>query len=43
MAAGRITYKSKVAGLEDNIFDVGAASDPAKFSKLLKKHRELHP
>jgi hypothetical protein len=36
MAAGRTTYKSKVAGLEDNTFDVGAASDPAKFSKLLK-------
>ncbi len=33
MAAGRTTYKSKVAGLEDNTFDVGAASDPAKFSK----------
>jgi hypothetical protein len=25
-----------VAGLEDNTFNVGAASDPAKFSKLLK-------
>jgi hypothetical protein len=36
MAAGRTTYKSKVAGLEDDIFNVGAASDPAKFSKLLK-------
>jgi hypothetical protein len=36
MAAGRTTYKSKVAGLEDDTFDVGAASDPAKFSKLLK-------
>ncbi len=36
MAAGRTTYKSKVAGLEDNTFNVGAASDPAKFSKLLK-------
>jgi hypothetical protein len=30
MAAGRTTYKSKVAGLEDNMFDVGAASDLAK-------------
>jgi hypothetical protein len=30
------TYKSKVAGLEDNIFDVGAASNPARFSKLLE-------
>ncbi len=36
MAAGRFTYKSKVAGLEDNTFNVGAASDPIKFSKLLK-------
>ena len=36
MAAGRTTYKSKVAGLEDDTFDVGKASDPAKFSKLLK-------
>jgi hypothetical protein len=36
MAAGRATYKSKVAGLEDSTFDVGAASDPTKFSKLLK-------
>ncbi len=35
MAGGRTTYKSKVAGLEDDTFDVGAASDPAKFSKLL--------
>ncbi len=43
MVAGTTTYKSKVAGLEDNTFDVGAASDPAKFSKLLKKHGELHP
>ena len=36
MAAGRTTYKSKVAGLEDDTFNVGAASDPAKFSKSLK-------
>ncbi len=36
MVAGRTTYKSKVAGLEDDTFDMGAASDPAKFSKLLK-------
>jgi hypothetical protein len=35
MAAGRTTYKSKVAGLEDDTFNVGAASDPAKISKLL--------
>jgi hypothetical protein len=33
---GRSTYKSKVQGLENNTFDVGALSDPAKFSKLLK-------
>jgi hypothetical protein len=36
MTSGRTTYKSKVAGLEDDTFDVGGASDPAKFSKLLK-------
>ncbi len=35
MASGRTTYKSKVAGLEDNTFNVRAVSDPAKFSKLL--------
>jgi hypothetical protein len=33
---GRSTYKSKVQGLENNTFNVGASSDPAKFSKLLK-------
>ena len=33
---GRSTYKSKVQGLESNTFDVGASSDPAKFSKSLK-------
>jgi hypothetical protein len=36
MVAGRTTYKSKMAGLEDDMFNVGAASDPAKFSKSLK-------
>ncbi len=36
MALGRTTYKSKVAGLEDDTFDVGAASNPNKFSKSLK-------
>ncbi len=36
MAARRTTYKSKVARLEDDTFDVGAASDPAKFSKSIK-------
>jgi hypothetical protein len=35
VAAGRTTYKS-MAGLEDDMFNVGAASDPAKFSKSLK-------
>jgi hypothetical protein len=30
------SYKSKVVGLEDDIFDVGALSDPAKYSKSLK-------
>ena len=34
--AGRSTYKSKVQGLENDTFDVGASSNPAKFSKLLK-------
>lgn len=33
---GRSTYKSKVQGLENDTFDVGASSDPAKFSKSLK-------
>jgi hypothetical protein len=33
---GRSTYKSKVQGLENNTFNVGASSDPAKFSKSLK-------
>jgi len=32
----KTNYKSKVTELEDEIFDVGASSDPAKFSKLLK-------
>jgi hypothetical protein len=36
MVAGRTTYKSKAAGLEDDMFNVGAAGDPAKFSA--KKH-----
>jgi hypothetical protein len=34
--AGRSTYESKVQGLENDTFDVGASSDPAKFSKSLK-------
>jgi hypothetical protein len=32
-AAGRSTYKSKVQGLENDTFDVGASSNPVKFSK----------
>jgi hypothetical protein len=40
--AGRSTYKSKVRGLENNKFDVGALSNPAKFSKSLK-NIEIHP
>ncbi len=32
----RGNYKSRLEGLEDNTFDVGASSNPAKFSKLLK-------
>ncbi len=34
--ATRTSYNSKIAKLKDEIFDVGAASDPAKFSKSLK-------
>jgi hypothetical protein len=34
--ATKTSYKSKVAELEDGVFDVGASSDPAKFSKSLK-------
>ena len=33
---GRSTYKSKVQELENNTFDAGASSNPAKFSKSLK-------
>jgi hypothetical protein len=36
MVIGRTTYKSKVAGLEDSMFDVGAAKKPAKFKKSQK-------
>ena len=35
----KTSYKSKVVELEDDVFDVGALSDPAKFSKLLKSIR----
>jgi hypothetical protein len=34
--ATKTSYKSKVAKLKDEVFDIGASSDPAKFSKLLK-------
>jgi hypothetical protein len=34
--ATKTSYKSKVAKLEDEVFDVGASNDPVKFSKLLK-------
>ena len=36
---GRSIYKSKVQGLENDTFDVGASSGPAKFSKLLKNFK----
>jgi hypothetical protein len=36
---GRSTYKSKVQGLENDTFNVGASSDPSKFSKSLKTSR----
>jgi hypothetical protein len=36
MAAGRTMYKSKTARMEDDTFNVGAASDPAKFNNSLK-------
>ncbi len=35
-SGSKSTYKSKVVGLEKDTFDVGASSDPAKFSRLLK-------
>jgi hypothetical protein len=38
-AASRSTYKSKVQGLQNNTFNVGASSNPAMFSKLLKTSR----
>jgi len=33
---GRSAYKNKVQGLENKMFDVGASSNPVRFSKLLK-------
>jgi hypothetical protein len=35
-AAAKSTFKSKVTKLEEDMFDVGASSDPARFSKSLK-------
>jgi hypothetical protein len=35
-ATAKLDYKSAVVGLENNTFNVGAWSDPAKFSKLLR-------
>jgi hypothetical protein len=32
----KTSYKSKGAKFEDNVFDVGASSDPSNFRKLLK-------
>ncbi len=32
----RGNYKSRLEGLEDNTFNVGTSSNPAKFSKSLK-------
>ncbi len=32
----KLDYKSAVVGLENDTFDVGARSDPSKFSKLLR-------
>jgi hypothetical protein len=32
----RGNYKSRLEGLEDDTFDIGMSSNPAKFSKLLK-------
>ncbi len=34
--ATKTSYKSKVVKLKDEVFEVGASNDPAKFSKLLK-------
>jgi hypothetical protein len=34
--ASRGNYKSQLEGLEDNTFNTGTSSHPAKFSKLLK-------
>ena len=36
----KMNYKSKVVGLEDDVFSVGASSDSAKFSKSIKQSIE---
>jgi hypothetical protein len=36
--SGPKIFKSNVIGLEEDTFDVGASSDPAKFSKSLKSN-----
>jgi hypothetical protein len=35
-AGAKSTFKSKVTKLEEDTFDVGASSDPARFNKSLK-------
>jgi hypothetical protein len=35
-AGAKSTFKSKVTRLEEDTFNVGASSDPARFSKSLK-------
>jgi len=37
----KTNYKSKVTELEDEVFNIGASSNPAKFSKLLKSIENL--
>ncbi len=36
VATAKLGYKSAIVGLENNTFNVGVWSDPAKFSKLLR-------
>ena len=35
-SGSKSTYKSKVVGLDEDTFDVGASSNPANFSRSLK-------
>jgi hypothetical protein len=35
-AGAKLTFKSKITKLEEDTFDVGASSEPARFSKSLK-------